>query len=198
MQFLKLGFGAAILLATCACGGTAHGSDATIGTPIVFYPNNIDKSSKTVIMSSAESFLSGVDGRVLTVAVANGNTVVANDLTLDINGNMGVRGTVASRSSRSEKVGIAPFRGDALSLIQKLDMVTYHYRNEAPLTPRHIGFIAEDAPAEFSAGNHASVNLNESIGIELAATRQLSSEVKTLRAEVAALREELRLERRSK
>ncbi len=185
--------GAFVLLAGCASGGVRTVAAADLpGNAIISYPNSLDKAFTTVLLSNPDAIQAGIDGRVLTVSVFNRQALYANELTLDINGNLGIRGIVASRSSRAEKKDIQVYRDDALDLLSRVRIVSYRYRNEGESVSPHIGFIAEDAPAQFTGPEHTSFNLNNSLSINMAATQELGAKVATLEREVTLLRAEIK------
>jgi hypothetical protein len=179
------------LEAGCASVPQSLASAEAPGTAIISYPNTVDRNWTTTISSKPGYTQAGVDGRVLTVTALNGRDQYANEFTLDLDGNLGIRGTLFSRSSRYEKRDIRPYEGDAIGTLERVRMMTYHYRNEAANRPLHIGFIAEDAPDELVGPQHDSFNINNSVALNLAATQELYSEVKALRLEVDQLHKEL-------
>jgi hypothetical protein len=181
----------ALLLATSAgCGSTAARSLSTNGlpgTPIVTFPNSYDQGWNTVISSQPFATQAGIDGRALTVSVFHGADHLQDNLTMDLDGNVGIRGVYKSVSTRKEKWGIKPYDGDALALIRNLPLSTFRYNGETASETPHIGFIAENAPTILSGRKHDSFNLNNSIGISLAATKQLDRRLDTLSRRVVEL-----------
>lgn len=185
------------LLVGCS-GGAPRSLAATDppGNAIVSFPNSPDKKFTTALLSNPDGLQAGIDGRVLTVAVFSGSAPFANEMTLDLNGNLGIRGIVASRSSRAEKKEIKKYDGDALKLLDRLQIVSYLYRNEKHSDPLHVGFIAEEAPVLFTGPQHTSFNLNNSLAINMAATQQLNAKVASLEHDVAVLQREIKFLRR--
>lgn len=167
------------------------------GNSVVSFPNSADENWSTVLMSKPDTTQAGIDGRVLTVRVFNRTHPWADELTLDIDGNLGIRGTLYSRSSRMAKKDIMPYRDDALELLTQVPFVTYRYKNEPESAPAHIGFIAQEVPAVFSGPRHDSFNINNSIAVNMAATKELESQLNELRRQIVELKNQVRvLERR--
>jgi hypothetical protein len=145
----------------------------------------------TIILSNPAASVAGVDGRVLTVQTVT-FSAPQEEMTMDIDGNMGLRGSYHTLSIRSAKKDIRPFSPDALGIVDRTNIVTFRYRGEPSTHPEHIGIIADDAPIQLTEGHRHSFDLNNSIAISLAATRELHKEVTSMEREVAALRVELR------
>jgi len=183
-----------LTLALAACSGQgrlALTSTAAPGDAVISFPNSFDQNWMTVLLSKPDTTQAGVDGRVLTVRVFDRQQPIADELTLDMNGNLGLRGNLFSRSSRSDKKKILPYRGDALGLLRAVRVVTYLYKNEGASSSRHIGFIAEDAPVDLTGPYRTSINLNNSVAVTIAATQELENQVLVMRTEIAALKREL-------
>lgn len=117
----------------------------------------------------------------------NGTSVVGTNLALDFDGNLGIRGVYRSVSTRKAKWAIEPYRGNALDLLNEVPLSTFHYRGESASEPLHIGFLAENTPTELSGIHHDSFNLNNSIGVTIAATKQMDRRVDVLTLRVAQL-----------
>jgi hypothetical protein len=176
----------AFVASGCAAPRTISSSSAP-GTPIVSFPNTIDHLWNTVIESKPFVEQAGVSGRALTVDLYHANTATADLLTLDANGNVGIKGSLSSVSTRSQKVNILPYQGDPIALLDHVKIVSYRYRGEPLTHDRHIGFIAEDTPSELSGREHHSMNLNNSVAVTIAAERKLASRLSALQAEVRDL-----------
>ncbi len=99
----------------------------------------------------------------------------------------------ANSSSRAFKKDIAPLaHADyqaALSKLASTDIVRYRFKEEAPDEPLHTGFIAEDAPAEFSEGGK-TVSLQDEMGFLLATLKALKTESDQMRRRTEELRHE--------
>lgn len=160
------------------------------GTAVISYPNTYEKTWTTTLMSDPNVRVAGIDGRVLTIAVFN-REKRTNELAVDLNGDLGVSGAILSRSSRRDKKDIQPYRQDALGLLRRVQIVAYRYKNEANSTPLHIGFIAEDAPHEFTGPHRQSFNLNNSLAITMAANKELSFEIDSMQREIDQMQREI-------
>jgi hypothetical protein len=185
-------------LASCAAPPHTIASPEPPGTTIVSFANTTDKNWTTTLSSQPSRNQAGVDGRVFAIDIYNGGGYQATELAEDLDGNLGIRGTLFSRSSRAEKFDIVPYRSDAVALIDRVAMVSYHYRNESSHAPKHVGFIAEDAPAEFVGPTRKSFNINNSLAVTMAATQELDHRIEHLEREVAELKDIIRKERTSR
>jgi hypothetical protein len=185
-------FGLSVIILV-GCGGgnlSSISSLALPGNPVISFPNGPDRVNTTIILSNPAGSVAGVDGRVLTVQTVT-FSAAQDELTVDIDGNMGLRGSYHTLSVRSAKKDIKPFRTDALGIVDRTNIVSFRYRAESGAHPEHIGIIADDAPIQLTDGHRHSFDLNNSIAVSLAATRELHEEVTSLEREVAALRIEV-------
>jgi len=181
------------------CGAPQALLSNTVPTrAIVQFPNSFDRQWTTNIMSNPFALQSGVNGRVLTIALFHGAKPIANVLTIDALGNIGINGTISSRSSRAVKKDIRLYPFDALSLLRDVRLAEYHYVGESSNTPLHVGFIAEQTSSTLSGVNHDSFNLNNSVGLSMAAAEELDGEVHELRAQLAELKDEVNVLRGSR
>lgn len=157
------------------------------GQPVITFPNSYDAQWSTAILSQPHATQAGVDGRTFAVSIMHGASMVQNNLMLDYDGDLGIRGVFKSVSTRKAKRDIRPYAGDALDTLRSLSISTFAYRDDPTSEPRHIGFIAEDAPVVLSGRNHDSFNLNNSVGLTMAATKQLDARVDRLMHRVSEL-----------
>ncbi len=163
----------------------------------MIFPNTVDRTSTTAFLANARAIQAGVAGTVLDIATFDGTRVVADDLTIDGSGNVGVRGSIraqgsiSSVSSRSAKKDIRPFTEDPLALIRHTSVVTYLYKDEPPSAPLHIGFIAEDTPTELSGQGHDRYDVTNTVAVTLAAVQSLQRKTDRLDREIARLEKEL-------
>jgi len=180
---------AAALMVTSCGKPQSLASTFEPGTPIVSFPNSVDRTWTSVVQSNPYNQVSGVDGRTVMVsALEHGSS---QDLAaLDIAGNLGIRGALSSASTRKMKKDISPYLDDPLALIRSVSFVRFRYKSEPETSHRHIGFIAEDTPADLSGAKHNSFMINNSLAVNMAATQELDREVRALRAEVRRLRDE--------
>ncbi len=178
--------------AGCAGGEQRLATAQAPGAPVISYPNTYDKYWTTAVLSQPDLMQAGIDGRVLSLEVFNRQQLFATELSVDLAGNVGIRGTLFSRSSRKEKKDIHPYRDDALQLLDQVRMVSYRYTNESNSVHPHVGFIAEEAPVEFSGPKRTSLDINNSLAIDMAATKQLNSKVHTMQRQIAELQREIR------
>lgn len=180
----------ALVLSLAACGqGSVH-SSAPPGTPIVSFLTSPDETLNTVLYSNPDAIQAGIDGRVLTVREYQLQKPLADELTVDLDGNLGLRGAIYIRSSRKEKTNIEPYDADALDVLSRVSIVSYRYRNEHQ-SQAHIGMIAEDVPSELAGPRRQSVNVLNTLAIDVAATKELNNEVTELRREVASLHRQI-------
>jgi len=133
----------------------------------------------------------GVNGRVLMISTLHHNKTYADQLAVDINGNVGIRGSLSSLSSRAQKYDIFPYKENALDLLRNVNLVTYRYRGETNNDTMHVGFIAEDTPSALSGIRHDSINLDNSIAVTMSATKQLDDEVRRMQTHIDALEREI-------
>jgi hypothetical protein len=89
------------------------------------------------------------------------------------------------------KKDIVPYREDPLVVIRSVKFVRFRYKAEPETSLSHVGFLAEDTPAELSGLRHNSFSLNNSLAINMAATQALDEQVRQLREEVKQLRVQL-------
>jgi hypothetical protein len=185
------------MLISSGCGnGIASqvSSIALTGHPVISFPNRDDHVGTTIISSDVSAQQAGVDGQTLTISTRDLDQGTY-QLTIDINGNMGLHGSYHSLSSRRMKKDIRDLANDPVRLLEETKIVTFRYRNEPESAPAHVGIIAEDAPVPVTDPNHRSFDLNNSLAITMAATRQLSERVEVLEARLAALQAEKRAAR---
>lgn len=192
---INLRFASILILAFVVLGCSARpaaqfASNALPGQPILSFPSSEDLLVTTAIGSSPDMQQAGVGGRTLTITKMDIAKRIAM-LTIDSSGNMGLRGSYHSLSSRTAKTAIAPYRGDAVAVLDRATIVTFRYRDEPQGTSPHIGIIAEEAPYPITDRDHRSFDLNASIAITMAAERELAARERGLRHEVASLRREL-------
>ncbi len=82
-------------------------------------------------------------------------------------------------SSRTLKTNIVDYTESALDLLNSVNIVSFNYKDN--LESRHIGFIAEDTPAELSTKNQNSMDTNSVVGILIKAVQELQAEIKRLK-----------------
>ena len=88
----------------------------------------IDRTSSTVFLSDPTAVQSGVDGRILTIAsVHYDRDSPTDELTLDINGNLGLRGdvyTLLDTRSAVDRSHVARYDA-ALALAHRMPVISY-------------------------------------------------------------------------
>jgi hypothetical protein len=192
----------AVALSGCG-GGDAQRivSHAPPNTPIVLYPSSFDRRSTTVIESAPSTRQAGVKGNALTVTTYHGALPFADELTIDAEGNVGVRGSIRAQGSiatvshRSQKTDIRTFDEDPLALLRATTIVSYRYATEAADHDRHIGFIAEDTPSELSGAAHDRYDVTNTLAVDVAATQKLERTIIALERKVRILEARLRASR---
>jgi hypothetical protein len=183
---------ALLLCVLTACAPQrAVSSAAPPGTPILSYPNTEDRTWTTVLQSNPLATQAGVNGRILTISTFRHNKKYADQLAIDVNGNVGIRGSLSSLSSRTQKYDIFPYKENALNLLRNVNLVTYRYRGETNADTKHVGFIAEETPSTLSGIRRTSINLDNSIAVTMAATKQLDGENRRMQARIDALEREV-------
>lgn len=160
------------------------------GSPIISFPNGADRTDTTILLSKPTATVAGIDGRVFTISSVLFDKP-QDELTVDAFGNMGLHGTYHSLSLRASKKQIEVLRASPLGIVDRTQVVTFRYVGELDTTAAHIGIIADDAPAELTGGDHKSFDINASLAVSLAATRELHAEVIDLRRELNELRRTL-------
>lgn len=195
-------FAAACCVALAACsgsGGKQYVSSTILpGNPIIAFPENFDKSNTTTIGSIPMAEQAGVSGTVLTISSRVGRRPI-DQLTLDSNGNLGLRGSIAARgniatvSTIKAKKDIHAYEHSALNILRHVRIVTYRYKGEPESVAPHIGFIAEDTPADLAGPAHNEFIVNNSVAVAMAADQQLDGEVRALQAQIAELKSELQM-----
>jgi hypothetical protein len=180
-------FAASLALVSCGARPQSIASTFPPGTPIVSFPNSVDRTWTSTIQSNPYGQVSGVDGRTIMVsAIEQGSS---DDLAaLDMAGNLGIRGALSSASSRKMKKDIVPYRDDPLAVIRSVNFVRFRYKAEPESSHPHVGFIAEDTPSDLSGVGHDSFMINNSLAVNMAATQALDREVRELREEVRELK----------
>ena len=91
--------------------------------------------------------------------------------------------TFQSTSARALKKDISDYVGSALSIINSTKIVNYKFIDDVTES-QHIGFIADDTPAELATEKHDSLNIPDAIGVLLKAVQELTLEVETLKAKL--------------
>jgi hypothetical protein len=82
----------------------------------------------------------------------------------------------SATSSETVKKNIKPFKKSALNIIEKVDIVSFEYKNSEDPIPQ-IGFIAENTDPSLSGKNQDSMRINSTIGLLLKAVQELSTKI---------------------
>lgn len=184
---------ASAVLTGCGHSQVLH-SQAMPGTQIVTFPNSPDRSWYTYLEANPAAQQGGVGARTLDIGISNGSQSI-DQLAIDFNGNVGIRGTLSSPSTVKAKKDIAALRLDPLALLRKVRFISYRYRWEHEGEDLHYGFLAESTPVAFSGHKHDSFELNNSLALDMAATQQLDVRVRALEREIEELKREIAHER---
>ncbi len=182
----------AAFLASCSKQAPIQvSSTIDTGHPIISFPNRDDHVGTTIILSNPNAQQAGIDGRAFTLSTVD-MSEVSDELVIDMDGNMGIRGTYHSLSSRSAKADIRGFNMNATGLLAHTRIVTFRYRGEPVTSYPHVGIIAEDSSYPITDQHHRSFDLNSSIAVTMKAEQELDHRVLMLEAEINQLRAEIR------
>lgn len=96
----------------------------------------------------------------------------------------------ALNSSRTIKHDIAAFDGDATSIVDGLEPVTFRYNNEPDV--QHLGFIAEDVATVFpiavdDTGETPTLNIAHLLALTVAGLQEANARIAVLEARVSEL-----------
>lgn len=86
-------------------------------------------------------------------------------------------------SARSKKDHINTFNGNAIDLLNKIEIVTFSYKDD-PDQREHIGMIADDIPWQFASLDRTGVSLPDTVSVLIKAVQELSQEVKELKRKI--------------
>ena len=86
-----------------------------------------------------------------------------------------------STSSRKFKKDISTYEGDALDVLNKVEVVNYHYKSDEEGKDDKVGFIAEDTPSILSTINMNRMDMTNCIGLLIKAVQELSADNKLLK-----------------
>ncbi len=111
------------------------------------------------------------------LVISNGTETAAfTNPNIYVSGNNLYAGAFYQTSSRAKKTDITDFTSSALDIINKTKIVNFAYK--ADPTVKHIGFIAEDTPAELATVNHDTMDIPSTIAILLKAVQELQEKLK--------------------
>ena len=85
-------------------------------------------------------------------------------------------------SKRSLKENIKEWNGDALSLLNEVDIVEYNYISD-PEKTYHIGFIADDTDERIAGKAHDRMDTTNCIGVLIKAIQELSDKIARLESQ---------------
>ncbi|MGL5691435.1 MAG: tail fiber domain-containing protein, partial [Bacteroidales bacterium] len=91
--------------------------------------------------------------------------------------NLTVAGSISQTSSEKFKTNIIKYTDSALELIDKVDVVKFHYKNN--LEDCRIGFIAENTPEELSTKDKNIMDIGSNVGVLLKAVQELHKKCNT-------------------
>jgi len=181
-----------ILLAACLCacaGSRTASSDTGVGSPVITFPNAADQENVTRILSNPFDQQAGVSGTALMLeTIENGES--ANQLAVDLQGNVGIRGHFVSLLVPVPRSGVDSVT-DAEDLLGALPILVYRLNSDPPGTLPRIGSTNSTQSGAASAAQPVSLDLTTSVAVDVAATKQLIREVSELKAEVAELKRDV-------
>jgi len=139
--------------------------------------NMTDSSQSDFSWTFRLSGQSGVDERFTITKLGTG----AAEMELKANGDMSIRGTLSTGSSRTIKDNIVPVDGD--TVLAKLDALKVdEWSYKTARNQRHVGPMAEDFYATFGLGpDNKHVAPGDMAGVALAAAKALKAENERLR-----------------
>jgi len=165
----------ALLLAS-SCSSELS-SPATDGNPVLTFAGAVPGSTITFLVNSHAS-QAGIKGLTLDIATTS-RASVADQLTLDDAGNLGVRGHVFSNFEYTAQKDPA-HNGDALTALSRARFDITSSGSDAR--------IAFYGPQPSYISSEGALDLSSSLVFTMAAVKQLSQEVTLLREEVRSLR----------
>jgi len=175
----------AVILLLPGCGSAQLVSSTALpGTPVITFPNVGERTTVTAIFSNPFTQVGGVGGRTLAISSITGSKGV-DLLTIDANGNLGLRGHIYSALDDRSKIDVKPYMSDALRNVAEMHVVTYRFTGEKGV-PRRIGIDVSSRST--TSGLDPAERLERELATEIAATQQLSREVDRLRHQVALLK----------
>jgi len=175
----------AVILLLPGCGSAQLVSSTALpGTPVITFPNVGERTTVTAIFSNPFTQVGGVGGRALAVSSLTGSKGI-DLLTIDANGNLGLRGHIYSALDDRLKLDEQPYVSNALRNLADMHVVTYRFAGEKSV-PGRIGIDVSGRSA--SAGLAPAERLERELATEIAATQQLSREIDRLRHQVALLK----------
>lgn len=83
-------------------------------------------------------------------------------------------------STREVKTNIKPYTADALALVNATEIVRFKFDIDGLEDQAKVGFIAEDAPTEFTGPDHDKMILPTTAGILMKALQELDAKLKVL------------------
>lgn len=109
------------------------------------------------------------------------------------NGNLSVLGSITSSSTmtstgfyqsslRALKKNIKPFNKSALDILNRVDVMTYRYRNDDG--NQHVGIIADDSHELLAGKNHDHFDQGNATGLLIKAVQELTERCNKLEAEL--------------
>jgi len=150
--------------------------------------NMTDTSQTDMSWTFRLSGTHNVDERFTITKLGTGSA----EMELAANGNMTIRGTYFSSSSRTVKDDIVPVDGNTvLAKLDALPVAEWSYK--ADRDQRHVGPMAEDFYAVFGLGpDDKHVAATDMAGLALAAAKALKAENEQIKAESASKDEQIR------
>jgi len=175
----------AVILLLPGCGSVQLVSSTALpGTPVITFPNVGERTTVTAIFSNPFTQVGGVGGRTLAISSLTGSKGI-DLLTIDANGNLGLRGHIYSALDDRSKINVRPYVGDALRNVAEMHVITYRFTGKENVL-RRIGIDVSNQSV--SSGLEPAERLESELATEIAATQQLSREVARLRHQVALLK----------
>lgn len=82
-------------------------------------------------------------------------------------------------SALEKKKDVREYKGSAMKLLEDTKIVSFKYKADEKGS-KHIGFVADNTPAELASENHDALMVGDCIGVLIKATQELNERLKKL------------------